>query len=372
MKRRLFVIIVGLLVLISTSAFASSVTLEKTIYNRDDGESIAKHKLTVHFIDVGGGDAILLNTPSNKKIIIDAGWTYPERALARKEYYKYLDNFLKDDTVDLVIITHPDYDHFSGLGKVLNSNNVKQIWYTGYHSKKLSKSWKAFLDKIVNKNNIVFLSPIEDFIGTGSIIQFDNAGTPIKSDDVQLTIISAKQYIPSTAYGSNRSLNEGKRRNSSSLVIRLDFGKTSFLFTGDTNGRKKWDERINACDDQELFMVEQNNNPNHPLYGKLDCTVLKVAHHGSDGSSSLPFLAAVHPKWAVISAGVPHEHPDNPVLSRLKHQSVGLDDSRILRTDHGEDNVTEANEENLGDDCYQFLVDLNGIVKITKWNVHVD
>ncbi|MBT6231685.1 MAG: hypothetical protein HOI47_34010, partial [Candidatus Scalindua sp.] len=225
--------------------------------------------------------------------------------------------------------------------------------------------------KIDEKEGLIYISPIDNFFGLGSIIRFDDSLTPDKSDDVVLTIINARQHVGVEAYGSMRSIDEARRRNSSSLVLRLDFGSTSFLFTGDTNGRKKTSTDVNECEDQELFMVMNNNNPNSPLYGLLNCSVLKVAHHGSNGSSSLPFLKASKPDWAVISAGVQYDHPHEDVLLRLKHQGVALDDTHILRTDAGEDDQSTANEFNLGDDCYQFLVDSTGILKVEKWNVYL-
>ena len=120
-------------------------------------------------------------------------------------------------------------------------------------------------------------------------------------------------------------------------------------------------------------MLDNHNNPDNVLAGSLDCDVLKVPHHGSDGSSSLPFLKAITPTWAVITAGFPHEHPDSSVLSRLKNSDVGLDDAHILRTDEGDDAVaSSANEATLGDDCFVFVVDPEGIVRIEKWNVKLD
>jgi beta-lactamase superfamily II metal-dependent hydrolase len=345
----------------------------ETIYPLGDTNTINERDLLkVHFIDVGGGDAILIDTPSEKKILIDGGWNYTERGRASDEYEAYLEEYLGNDEVDLVIISHPDYDHFAGLMDVLDTHRVGQVWYTGYESNRLSNSWRTFLNSLETSDELLFISPIEDYLGLGSAIRFDDSDTYEASDDVVITLINAKQWLPTRAYGSDRSLQESQRRNSSSLVVRLDYGETSFLFTGDTNGRQNGTQDVNECDDQELFMVRNNDNPDNPLHGMLDCTVLKVPHHGSDGSSSLRFLRAITPTWAVISAGIPHDHPDATVLDRLRHESVGLDDEHILRTDDGEDNDNTATEANLGDDCYKFIVDPNRIVRIEKWNVEVD
>lgn len=138
---------------LSGISFADTVTRENTIYSRDNAVSADEDALlTVHFIDVGGGDAIMINTPSDKKILIDGGWNWRDRGKAKKEYLAYLDRFLEDDIVDLIIITHPDYDHFAGLDDVLGEpRTVRQIWYNGYDSEELSNSWNNLDTKIDNK-----------------------------------------------------------------------------------------------------------------------------------------------------------------------------------------------------------------------------
>lgn len=368
MKRRISWVLlfaVGL-----ASPVFAAVTLEREMYARSETAAGEEPVLTVHFIDVGGGDGILIDTPSHKKILIDGGWTWGDRGIVPEEYGEYLDEFLGDDVVDLIIVSHPDCDHFLGLLDVLDRYVVRQMWYTGYDSEELSTSWRNFMDKVEEEEDLLFVSPVCNYFGLGSEIRFDDSETYTCADDVVLTLINAKQWLKDEAYGSanNRKLREDQRRNSSSLVVRLDYGPTSFLFTGDTNGRDKNASDVNQCDDQELFMVLNNENQQNPLYGRLACTVLKVPHHGSNGSSSLRFLQAVHPEWAVISAGVHHGHPTAGALERLKCPEVGLDEDHILRTDQG-DNKDKATPSNIGDDCYRMIVDLAGIAKIEKWNV---
>jgi len=375
MKARRFLTTCVLMVVLCLSgvSIAQTITRVNTIYTRPGTGTIDEQVLLkVHFIDVGGGDAVLIDTPSEKKILIDGGWNYLDRGRAREEYEAYLELYLGDDVVDLIIISHPDYDHFAGLANVLDTQIVRQVWYTGYDSPQLSSSWRNFLNTLDDEDGLLFVSPIEDYLGLGSVIRFDDSETYTESDDVVLTVVNARQWLPARSYASNRALRESQRRNSSSLVVRLDYGSTSFLFAGDTNGRENGSQNVNECDDQEQFMVRNNNNPNNPLHGMINCTVLKVPHHGSDASSSLPFLEAITPVWAVISAGVYHDHPDTTVLDRLRHQNIGLDDAHILRTDDGEDNDATSTEANLGDDCYKFLVYPTGIVRIEKWNVRVD
>lgn len=352
-------------------AGADVVELANEVWRRPGTEDVELDgTLQIHFIDIGGGDGILIDTPSGKKILIDGGWTYSDRGLAKNEYSAYLDRFLEDDVVDLVIISHPDYDHFAGLSNVLDTRTVRQIWNNGYDSSELSQSWGKFIKKARAKEGTVLLSPLTDYMELGTVVRFDDSDTYESNDDVVLTLINSQRYLPKDVYGGGRSLDEGQRRNSCSIVIRMDYGETSALFTGDTNGRKKGGA-IDACDDQELFMLRNDENTVNPLFGLLDCDILKVAHHGSDGSSSLRFLTAVQPEWAVISAGVYHKHPTVGALERLAHADVGLEPGRVLRTDFGDPDVG-ANEENLGDDCYRFYIDPEGVVLVERWGVRIE
>ena len=359
-----------LVIVITVSGHSAEIELVDTLFERDGGSGTPEASmLQVHFVDVGGGDGILIDTPTKKKILIDGGYTWSERKKAHKEYAAYTTRFLGDDTVDLIVISHPDFDHFAALPAILEKYVVRQVWASGYDADALSNAWKNFRKVLEKDKDTLFLSPLGQFMGLGSQIRFDDSGTFDKKDDTILTLINVQERLPTKAYGNpGRSLDEPQRRNSSSIVLRLDYGKTSFLFTGDVNGRpKKTETPLDAHDDQEKFMVDNHNNPENPLYGLLDVDVLKVPHHGSNGSSSLPFLEATSPVWAVITAGVPHGHPHRGVLNRLGRAGIKLDAKKILRTDQGD--TGPSSEKNLGDDTFVFWVDPEGIVKIQKWNI---
>src|SRR5687768_16829344 len=106
MKTFLSLIYVALAV---QAAFAAQINKMQDVFLRSGGLPANEDSLlTVHFVDIGGGDAILIDTPGDKKILIDAGWSYSERGAAKREYAAYLDKVLEDDVIDLVIITHPD------------------------------------------------------------------------------------------------------------------------------------------------------------------------------------------------------------------------------------------------------------------------
>ena len=90
-----------------------------------------------------------------------------QRSKAEKEYGVYLDEYWGDDIVDLIIITHPDYDHFVGLIDVLDTRVVRQLWYTGYDSAELSSSWDTLKNKIENEERILYISALENYFGLG-------------------------------------------------------------------------------------------------------------------------------------------------------------------------------------------------------------
>ena len=193
-----------LLVLIAFSAHAAEVTLVDTVFQRTGPQPGSDAKLlTIHFIDVGGGDAILIDTPTDKKILIDGGYSWGERGKAKKEYLAYLDKFLEDDVIDLIVITHPDYDHFGGLEGLLDDRVVRQVWASGYDSDELSNAWNRLHKKLEDDKDTLFVSPLGRFFGLGSVVRFDNAGTHHKADDTTLTLINTKQWLPPIAYLSD-------------------------------------------------------------------------------------------------------------------------------------------------------------------------
>ena len=153
-------------------------------------------------------------------------------------------------------------------------------------------------------------------------------------------------------------------------MFKLTYGPTSFLFTGDINGRNH--SHVGAAFDNEIDSEELELWVRHELDKTrfdLRATVLQVAHHGANGSSSLRFLKAVSPTWAVIPAGhyTRYNHPNPDTLRRLDVAKVAAD--HILRTDEG-DSTPElsgaANTDPRGDDSYVFEVDLAGIQRILR------
>jgi competence protein ComEC len=221
--------------------------------------------LHVYFLDVTLGDAVYIRTPGGQDIIIDGGDDPHELSL-------YLDQ-LGEPEIDLVIASHPHADHIRGLTRVVRERTVLEIWTNGESA---STGVARDLDAAVA------VSP-----GTKRV---SRAGDTISLGGVNLTVL-----WPATLGGNT---------NDNSVVVRLDCGTSSFLFTGDAEA--------NA----ERAMIAAGAN--------LDIDVLKVGHHGSRTSTSAAFISATRPLIAVYQArlGNRYGHPHQEVLDRLAAASV--------------------------------------------------
>jgi competence protein ComEC len=238
-------------------------------------------RVHVSFLDVGQGDAILIEQ-GTQQILIDGG-PGPQKtlqALSRKMPFW-------DRTIDMVVLTHPDTDHLGGLVEVIERYRVKYALSTNTtYDSPLYREWQNTID---NRHIHSILAEAGQRITMGN--------------DIQISVINPPENSP-----SDRETNMNNR----SVVLRVQVNKVSFLLTGDleTDGEKE--------------LIEERAN--------LSGTILKVGHHGSASSTSREFLDVVSPDIAVISVGVNNSfgHPDTQVVKRLE-QKIGPD--RIYRTD---------------------------------------
>lgn len=232
-------------------------------------------KLRVHFLDVGQGDAILVQLPGGENILIDAGTNEAGPAVVQ---------YLKQYAVvklDYVIGTHPHEDHIGGLDQVI------KIFPVG----------KVYLPRVTN-NTASYRDLLLAIKNKGLKVTEARAGVSLPlGDGVQALFINPvkKNYD---------DLNDW------SAVLRLTYGQTSFLFTGDAG----------SAAEEGILASRQ----------PLRADVLKVAHHGSRTATGTAFLKAVAPAYAVISAGKGNDygHPHAQTLQRLQQAGV-----KVYRTD---------------------------------------
>ena len=240
--------------------------------------------LRVSFLDVGEGDAILIQKGS-QQVLVDGGPSPQAISLELGTRMPFWDR-----TIDLLVLTHPHHDHLTGLVEVLRRFRVRQVLYPDLDCE--SPVYDEFL-KLVEENNIK-----RTIARTGQRIDLGD-GAVMRVLNPQKTLL--------TGTGSDVDNN--------GVVLRLSTGDVSFLLTADIMWEVEW----------ELIRKR----------AYLPGTVLKVAHHGSDTSTTPEFLAVVNPQLAVISAGADNKfgHPSDAVLERLKER---LGSEKIYRTDeHG-------------------------------------
>jgi competence protein ComEC len=236
-------------------------------------------RLHVSFLDVGQGDAILIQTPNHQDILVDGG---PGAQAISQQLSKHLPFW--DRTIELVVLTHPHEDHLTGLLEVLQRYKVKQVLYldTSYTLPD-EQEWLNLIQQKHIKSTLA------------------KAGQEIDLGTTDTTL----EVVNPTPGSTVPAMDNG-------IVLKLSDEKISFLLTSDISA------------DAEHDLITQRAD--------VSCTVLKVAHHGSNDSSTAAFLAVADPKLAVISVGADNTfgHPGADTLRRLA-AAVGADN--IYRTD---------------------------------------
>ncbi len=243
--------------------------------------------LSVHFLDVGQADSILIQQGSSA-MLIDGG---------NNEDINVVLDYLEEKDIsklNYVVGTHPHEDHIGGLDGVINKLTVDAVIMP-----KVSHNTKTYED---------VLSAIKS---QGLKITTPRLGQQYNLGDAKFTILSP-------------SKDKYEELNDYSIAIRLDYGDQSFLFLGDC-------ERVN---EEEML---QSGLP-------LSSDVVKLGHHGSSSSTTEEFIAAVKPKYAVISVGKDNDynHPHKEVIKRLNQHGI-----EILRTDESGTIVFSTNGESL-------------------------
>jgi len=251
-----------------------------------------KNKLQITFFDIGQGDATLISFPNGEQMLIDCA----KDARVLSALGRAL--FFSDRTIDYLVVTHPDLDHYGGCTDVLDRFSILNLVTNGVESN-LSLQWQAFLEAVnLEQANKVWIKKETEWKFGSTTIHF---------------------IYP------NKDLPKGVSDNNSSIAFIVSLGEKDVLFLGDVEA------------EVEKYLIGE-----YPA--ELDVEVLKVAHHGSKNSTLSEFLNVVTPEQAIISVGAENSygHPHARVLRRL--QRIG---AQIWRTDISGDILLEMDEENI-------------------------
>jgi competence protein ComEC len=233
--------------------------------------------LSVHFINVGQSVSTLLIGPTGETMLIDTGHF--------RDDGEYVLQYLRRhdvDRLDHLIVSHSDADHIGGNAAIIEYYETEADGIGAVHDPGIAASTRTYAS---------YLDAVEEH---GVTLYETRAGDQIPFEGVDVEVMGPPDpYI------------ENEARNENSIVTKLTYGETSFLFTGD------------AEDDQEAQLVSEYG-------GALNATVLKAGHHGSASSTGDGLLEAVDPRAVVISSAYDSQygHPDEEVLNRLGSTST--------------------------------------------------
>ncbi|MBP5155521.1 MAG: MBL fold metallo-hydrolase [Clostridia bacterium] len=266
--------------------------------------------LKVHFIDVGQGDSVFIELPGGENLLIDSG----ERDFAGR-VISYIDR-LGCRKIDYLLATHPHTDHMGGMAQIIGSFVIGRVYMpdaVATHS-----AFSAMLGAVSEKGLKL------ETVSSGALM--------FEKDGLRAEFLGPLRITP-------------ENLNNCSAVLRLQYGGTSFLFTGD------------AEKEEEAELVSE--------YGeKLKSDVVKIGHHGSADSSSEEFVRCVGAKIGIISCGAdnPYGHPVRGVMTSWLAAGMEI----LLRTDlEGtvtvvSDGETVSVAEKTAENGYRWVVNLNG------------
>ncbi len=218
--------------------------------------------MQIHYIDVGQGDCILIQV-NNTNLLIDSGPLDEADKL-----FSYL-NSLSIDKLDYIIATHPHEDHIGNMSRIIKKYKVGKFYAPKVTSESIA--FENMVDSLVNKDEKIYiLTSFTNDIDLGK--------------NTELDIFTLNSDIPF------------ENLNLYSPIIKISFGETSFLFTGD------------AEIENEYAAIDSNFD--------LSADVLKIGHHGSSTSTHENFYDLVDPSIVVISVGEDNEY-DHPSKSTL-------------------------------------------------------
>lgn len=270
--KKLLSILVALVIVVFS--FAGCANTKNSSTSNSQTNSVNQGIIKINYIDVGQGDSILVQV-NGKNLLIDAG---PNDSTDKLMSYLSKQNIKK---LDFVVATHPHEDHIGAMDSVIKKYDIGEF----YAPKKMTttKTFENMVNALKSKNIKI------------------NTATAGKNLDLGKNV-RCEMIAPNNANYENL--------NNYSVVIKITYGNSKFLFTGDA-------EKLS-----EKEILSKNYD--------ISCDVLKLGHHGSSSSSSKDFLDKASPKIAIVSCGKNNDygHPHRETLTEMKKRNV-----QVYRTD---------------------------------------
>lgn len=225
--------------------------------------------MSVHFLDVGQGDCSLIIMPTGETMLIDT--STKDQADVILEYIDYY----KIKKIDYLVLTHPHADHIGSAPKIISSLDIGTVMMPD-----------------ATTNTRIFEQTLNAIDAKNLEITIPKPGDEFKLGEASITILGPVDNTDDL--------------NNMSIVLRLDYGKTSFLFTGDAEHYS------------ESLMLSKHKA------SAFKADVLKIGHHGSSTSTSSKFLSAIDPDYAVISCGKDNSygHPHTETIKNFQKKGI--------------------------------------------------
>ncbi|HBK02310.1 MAG TPA: hypothetical protein DDY77_04695 [Clostridiales bacterium] len=293
--------------------------------------------LRIHYVDVNQGDAIIIQFPNNKNMIIDSG---DKKSDSKAKLKNYIDK-LEITKFDYLIATHQDTDHIGGMDVIFKNYEVDYVFRpyvlsTNSNASTLPDGFNQGLTKEAGgtpSNTATYYNFLNYIVEEKCGYEFFNKDSDFAFDikDGENSYKCVFDFLTPTA--NKNEIGYKNNNNNYSPIIMLTYADNKFVFVGDAEKETE----------KELLDYYKNDN--------LTVDVLKVGHHGSETSSSKDFLAKIQPKYAVISCGKGNKfyHPRQLTLDNLTDPTLSYDPATIYRTDlQGNIVITVSKPEEVG------------------------
>lgn len=260
-----------------------------------------ENELRFHMIDIGQGDCLFIEFPDDTVMLIDTG----EKSNARADkIINYIKNYEKT-TIDYFMLTHTDSDHIGNTVAILEAFEVKKAFIPDVENKTITKTYENSYNAIIAEGCEVEISS-----------EFDTISSTDPNNVFYFAFLSPWQSLYNDLNGTSDPTSHQK--NDVSPIIYLEYMQKRILLTGDVNIAVE-DELITHYNDHNFEKFAIGGEEININLRKID--ILKVAHHGSEGSSGANFLGVVEPTYSIISAGLGNSyyHPRAEAINRLKN-----------------------------------------------------